>query len=237
MSRSQRLLDLIQLLRSYRFPVSGAELAERLGISLRTLYRDIATLQQQGANIEGEAGVGYMLRPGFMLPPLMFSEEELEALVLGMRWVAGRTDRQMAVAASSALSRIAAVLPQDLRDALDANALLVGPAAERMEDSVDVATLRRAIRSGHKVNIDYRDQNGQQSQRLIWPFALGYFDRVRVLVAWCEVRGDFRHFRTDRVLALTPLEERYPRRRQQLLAEWRRVTGVPAQAIHTADKN
>ena len=237
MSRSQRLLDLIQLLRSYRFPVSGAELAERLGISLRTLYRDIATLQQQGANIEGEAGVGYMLKPGFMLPPLMFSEEELEALVLGMRWVAGRTDTQMAVAASSALSRIAAVLPQDLRDSLDANALLVGPATQRMEDRVDVATLRRAIRSGYKVNIDYCDQNGQGSQRLIWPFALGYFDRVRVLVAWCEMRQDFRHFRTDRILALTPLEERYPRRRQLLLAEWRKVVGVKAQTIHTADKN
>src|SRR6185312_11045737 len=111
MSRAQRLLDLIQLLRSYRRPVSGAVLAGELGISLRTLYRDIETLKAQGAHIDGEPGVGYILRPGFMLPPLMFSEEEIEALVLGGRWVAERTDEPLGKAASNALANIAAVLP------------------------------------------------------------------------------------------------------------------------------
>src|SRR6187549_3652325 len=124
MSRAQRLLDLIQLLRGYRRPVSGAVLAEALGISLRTLYRDMATLNAQGAQIDGEPGVGYVLRPGFMLPPLMFSEDEIEAIVLGSRWVADRADSRLAAAGRDALAKIAAVLPADLRDQLDASSLM-----------------------------------------------------------------------------------------------------------------
>src|SRR5271155_1481475 len=126
MSRAQRLLDLIQILRRHRFPVAGTSLADELGISLRTLYRDIETLKTQGAHIDGEPGIGYILRPGFMLPPLMFSEEEIEALVLGGRWVAQQPDRRLAGAARNALASIAAVLPADLRAALDSGALLVG---------------------------------------------------------------------------------------------------------------
>src|SRR5712671_7750568 len=127
MSRAQRLLDLIQALRGYRRPVSGATLAEALGISLRTVYRDIETLKAQGAHIDGEPGVGYVLRPGFMLPPLMFSEEEIEAIVLGSRWVADRADAALGSAARNALAKIAAVLPQDLKVSLDTSSLLVGP--------------------------------------------------------------------------------------------------------------
>src|SRR5678815_4120881 len=119
MSRAQRLLDLIQILRRHRQPVAGSALAEELGISLRTLYRDIATLQSQGARIDGEPGLGYILRPGFMLPPLMFSEEEIEALVLGSRWVHQRADRALADAAANVLAKIGAVLPKDLRETLD----------------------------------------------------------------------------------------------------------------------
>src|SRR6516162_4539345 len=127
MSRAERLLDLIQILRRDRRPVSGRALADTAGVSLRTLYRDIRTLQAQGAAIDGEPGVGYILRPGFMLPPLMFKEEEIEALVLGSRWVAERGDAKLAEAARDALAKIAAVLPQDLRDELDASTLLIGP--------------------------------------------------------------------------------------------------------------
>src|SRR5438552_6514512 len=127
MSRAQRLLDLIQLRRGYRRPVSGTVLAEALGISLRTLYRDIETLNLQGAHIDGETGLGYVLRPGFMLPPLMFSEEEIEAIVLGSRWVADRADAALSVAARSALAKISVVLPPDLKDGLDTSALLIGP--------------------------------------------------------------------------------------------------------------
>lgn len=222
MSRSQRLLDLLQALRRHRRPVSGMVLAQELSISIRTLYRDIATLQAQGAPIEGEPGLGYVLRPGFMLPPLMFSDEEVEALVLGSRWVADRGDERLAFAARNAVAKIAAVLPDDLRDQLDASSLIVGP-AKPVADTVDLALVRQAIRAERKLAIAYRDAEGAVSQRLVWPFALGFFDRVRVVVAWCELRQDYRHFRTDRIFSLDPTEARYPRRRQALLKEWRQI--------------
>ena len=223
MSRTQRLFDLIQILRGYRFPVTGARLATDLGISLRTLYRDIATLQGQGANIEGEPGLGYVLRPGFMLPPLMFTEEELEALVLGSRWVSARADLPLSKAARVALSKIAAVLPQDLRQALDTSSLMVGCGSQTETESIDLSCIRKAIRTEHKACIQYLDQKGQVSDRIIWPVALGYFDHVRMLAGWCELRQAFRHFRTDRITGLTILPERYPRRRSALLKEWREV--------------
>ncbi|EPX56384.1 Transcriptional regulator, DeoR family [Cystobacter fuscus DSM 2262] len=229
MSRAERLLELLQLLRRQRGPVSGAVLADKLGISLRTLYRDIASLQAQGAGIEGEPGFGYILRPGFMLPPLMFSEEELEALVLGSRWVAHRADDRLGLAARDALAKIAAVLPEDLRDDLESSTLLVGPGEPLVAGDLDLGTVRRAIREERKLVITYRDLKEAESTRTIWPFALGFFDRVRVIVAWCELRQGFRHFRADRLTTLTPSQTRYPRRRQALLREWREHTRIPPQ--------
>jgi len=226
MSRTQRLLDLIQILRSHRFPVAGTHLAEELGISLRTLYRDVATLQEQGANIEGEPGVGYVLRPGFMLPPLMFTEEEIEALVLGSRWVSERTDLLLSKAAKGALSKIASVLPQDLRIALDASSLMVGRGARAEEEAIDLSQVRKAIRVEHKITIRYHDLKGNESERTIWPVALGYFDQSRMLAGWCELRQEFRHFRTDRISALTVELQRYPRRRHILLKEWREADAL-----------
>lgn len=228
MSRSQRLLGLIQLLRSHRFPVAGAQLAQTLGVSLRTIYRDIATLQEQGARIEGEPGMGYVLQPGFMLPPLMLSEDEIEALVLGSRWVADRADARLSEAAKSALVKVAAVLPADLRYGLDANALLVAPASVKVVDTVDLSVIRRAIRTESVVRMVYRDLQEQVSQREIWPFALGYFDHVRMLVAWCQLRQDFRHFRADRLVSLEVTGQRYPRRRQALLQAWREREAIAA---------
>ena len=227
MSRAQRLLDLIQLLRGYRRPVSGAVLAEALAISLRTLYRDIDTLNAQGAHIDGEAGLGYVLRPGFMLPPLMFSEEEIEAIVLGSRWVADRADAALSAAARNALAKIAAVLPQDLKTSLDTSSLLVGPGNTIAAGDTELPVIRQAIRSERKLRIRYLDGKGRDSRRTIWPFALGFFDRVRVVVAWCEMREDFRHFRTDRIGKVQVTDKRYPRRRQALLKDWREREGIP----------
>jgi predicted DNA-binding transcriptional regulator YafY len=227
MSRAQRLLDLIQLLRGYRRPVSGAVLAEALAISLRTLYRDIDTLNAQGAQIDGEAGLGYVLRPGFMLPPLMFSEEEIEAIVLGSRWVADRADAALSAAARNALAKIAAVLPQDLKTSLDTSSLLIGPGNTIAAGDTELPVIRQAIRSERKLRIRYLDGKGSDSRRTIWPFALGFFDRVRVVVAWCEMREDFRHFRTDRIGKVQVTDKRYPRRRQALLKDWREREGIP----------
>jgi predicted DNA-binding transcriptional regulator YafY len=225
-SRSERLLGLIQVLRRHRRPVSGRALAAETGVSLRTLYRDIAALQAQGADIEGEPGLGYVLRPGFMLPPLMFSEDEIEALVLGSRWVARRADDRLGDAARNALAKIAAVLPEDLRESLDANTLLVGPGQPIAGGSIDLAAVRQAIRGERKLAIAYRGPDGAGTRRVIWPFALGFFDQVRMVVAWCELRQGFRHFRTDRILELATIEARYPRRRQALLKEWREMQGI-----------
>lgn len=226
MARAERLLDLLQTLRRYSQPVSGQTLADELGVSIRTLYRDIATLQGQGADIEGEPGIGYILRPGFMLPPLMFSEEEIEALVLGSRWVAERADDRLGAAARNALAKIAAVLPADLRDSLDASTLLIGPGERIVADAIDLAVIRRAIRAERKLAIAYRDKGGAESERVIWPFALGYFDRVRIAVAWCELRQDFRHFRTDQIVRADIIDTRYPRRRPALLKDWRAAQGI-----------
>lgn len=226
MSRTERLLSLIQLLRNHRYAVTGSHLASELGISLRTLYRDIATLQGQGANSEGEPGLGYVLRPGFMLPPLMFSEEEIEALVLGSRWVSARSDLDLSRAAKSALSKIASVLPQDLQIALDTNSLMVSQADQTVTESIDLSLIRRAIRIEHKLVMTYSDLKGNTSERIIWPVALGYFDHVRMLAGWCELRQEYRHFRTDRISALSVKTERYPRRRQVLLKEWRELDSL-----------
>lgn len=236
MSRAERLLQLMQMLRRHRAPVSAAALAAELGISLRTTYRDIASLQAQGAAIDGEPGVGYVLQPGFVLPPMMFSAEEIEALVLGCRWVAERTDERLAQAAADALAKVGAVLPRELRRELETSALMVGPklrkrGAGNAAEGIDTGdaylpTIREAIRNERKLRLAYRDAGGRTSQRIVWPFALGFFEEARVLAAWCERRNEVRHFRTDRIASLDTLAERYPRRRQDLLKAWRYNEGI-----------
>lgn len=226
MSRASRLLDLIQILRRHRQPVSGASLATELGISLRTLYRDIDTLVAQGAPIAGEAGVGYVLRPGFVLPPLMFKDEEMEALVLGARLVASRADPALARAAMDALAKIVAVLPEDLRERAAGDGLLAVP-PQNPPDAVDLGLLRAAVRAEQKVIIRYNDAEARPSERTIWPIAIAFFKNSRVLAAWCELRQDFRHFRTDRIASLSKTAARYPRPRRTLIKEWRAIINVP----------
>ncbi|KAF1071517.1 MAG: Bifunctional ligase/repressor BirA [Pseudomonas citronellolis] len=225
MSRAERLLALMQCLHCHRRPVSGATLAAELGVSVRTLYRDIASLQAQGAHIEGAPGLGYVLRPGYLLPPLMFSAGELEALILGARWVAQHTDAELAADARQALARIGAVLPAELKAGFDEPGLLV-PTPQSAPDQAFLPALRQAIRREHKLSLHYRDEQGRVSERVVWPFALGYFERVRVLVAWCELREGMRHFRVDRVQGLDELPGRYPQRRQALLKAWRLEQGI-----------
>ncbi len=226
MSRAARLLALVQALRRRRTPVTGAELAAELGVSLRTVYRDVATLVGEGADIEGEAGVGYVLRSGFLLPPLMFRDEEIEALMLGSRWVAAQTDARLALAARDAIAKIAAVLPADRRAALDEPSLLVSTKRLHPPEVVDLAQLRRALREEKKLALVYRDAEGRETRRVVWPVALGFMEETRVLAAWCETRGAFRHFRVDRMVTATIEEARPPRRRRTLVAEWRRAEGI-----------
>jgi predicted DNA-binding transcriptional regulator YafY len=231
MTRAERLLRLLQLLRRYRHPVSGQILAEEIGVSIRTLYRDIASLQAQGATIEGEPGVGYVMKPGFVLPPMMFSSEELDALVLGMRWVADRCDKTLSAGALSTLAKVAAVLPTELRRELEESSLLVGAPLKRPAHKVSSDLLRAAVRAEQKLKITYVDGSGVHSQRVVWPFALVYFDQARVLMCWCELRADFRNFRSDRISDVERMEERSPKRRATLLREWRKVNDAASRRI------
>ncbi|EYF04084.1 helix-turn-helix transcriptional regulator [Chondromyces apiculatus] len=229
MSRASRLLDLLQLLRRHRAPVAGPELARALGISLRTLYRDVATLRAQGADISGDPGLGYVLRPGFTLPPLNLSEDEIEALVLGARWVAARGDARLGAAAEDAVAKVRAVLPEALRESVDAVTLTV-PGVQAAMTVVDVAGIRAAIRKEHKIAIAYRDERGALTRRTVWPLLIGFFERVMVLAAWCELRRDYRGFRVDRIAECEVTATRYPRQRKVMVAEWREKQHVVAAA-------
>ncbi|MEP6942245.1 MAG: YafY family protein [Betaproteobacteria bacterium] len=237
MARSARLLDLLQSLRRRRTPATAAALAAELGVSERTIYRDIATLCSHGASIDGAAGIGYVLRPGFVLPPLMFSDDEIEALVLGLRWVSQRGDDALRAAAADAHAKIAAVLPAPLREKTRDAYLLVGgesrPAVAAPvappQASVALSVLRAAIRGERRLAIEYLDMRGKVSERTIWPFALAFFEHARIVAAWCETRQDYRHFRTDRIVRAHSGDDRYPRPRRSLLAEWRKRESIPEQ--------
>lgn len=227
MGRTQRLLTLMDALRRHRRPVTAAALAAEMSVSVRTIYRDVQTLIGLGAPVDGEAGLGYLLRGGFFLPPLMFDEDELEALVLGVRLVARQGDRSLAQSAQNALAKIAAAAPKDLRETIGATGFFVAPS--RAAELPALKPLREAIRREHKLRIGYSDENGRDSERVIWPIALAFYEGKQMVAAWCELREAFRHFRPDRIRSLVATGERYPRRRAILVKEWRASQGVPEQ--------
>lgn len=225
--RSERLLELMQALRRRRVPVSGQVLAEEMGVSLRSVYRDIATLKSMGAAIDGEAGLGFQLRAEHFLPPLMFTDEELEALVLGLRGLIYGPDSDMAATARNASSKIAAVLPRARRDEMDSIGLFVIPrSGEAPEDKV-LGTLRRALREERQVWLAYRDKAGTLSERTVYPVALGYFDHHQTLVAWCTLRQDYRSFRVDGMESVELLSTPLPEPRRTLFHRWSTERNLP----------
>lgn len=221
MSRTSRLFKLMDALRGRRRPVTAAQLAGELSVSMRTVYRDVQTLIGLGAPVAGGAGVGYLLRAGFFLPPLMFDEEELEALVLGARWVQGQGDPGLAQAADSALAKIATASPRDLRDRIAETGLFAPRCSRPAEHGAGLALIRKAIRREHKLKIRYLSIPGAETDRVIWPVALVFFEGARLVAAWCELRGDFRHFRADRISSLEATGTPYPRARRELSKLWR----------------
>lgn len=220
MARSHRLFDLMQVLRRHRRTVSGEALAQELGVSLRTIRRDIATLQDMGADIDGEAGVGYILRPGFLLPPLSFTEEEIQALVIGAQWVSRQTDDTFALAVKNALAKINAVLPVDMRSALDDDFFYVG---QRTKSSMplDLSQIRRALREQRKMRITLSLGHAPVDEQLVWPIMLGFIEAKRFIAAWCELDSTFRVIGMDDIASAEVLAERYSRNRHQLIKEWR----------------
>jgi predicted DNA-binding transcriptional regulator YafY len=226
MAKATRLFALMDALRRHRRPVTAASLAAELSVSLRTIYRDVQTLIGLGAPIEGEAGIGYLLRPGFFLPPLMFDEDELEALVLGARWVAAQGDAQLAAAAGNAVGKIATASPRDLRDTIANSGLWTPQRPEKAVDGDWLPRLRAAIRSERKLAIGYVAESGAATERTIWPIGLAFYEYRRNVVAWCELREDFRHFRADRITRMEEAE-RYPKRRAELVKAWRKQMQFP----------
>lgn len=208
MRRADRLFQIVQLIRGRRLS-TATWLAERLEVSERTIYRDVADLQHQGVPIEGEAGVGYRMRAGFDLPPLMFSANEAQAVVAAVRMAQGWMSPQLAAGAETALTKIMAVLPAAERTAAESLPLYAPPVAIDEVVRTHLGALKQAAEQRHKVRMHYVDLRDQATTRVVRPLGCFYWGKVWTLAAWCEHRGDFRSFRIDRIDHLLPLEERF----------------------------
>ena len=220
MRRADRLFQIIQILRRSTRPVTAAALAEELEISKRTVYRDVADLIGQRVPIEGEAGLGYLLASDYDMPPLMLTPDEIEAVMLGAQWVAGRSDKILSNAARDVVAKIAAIVPERLRPFIVEPSVGAKPTIGEPEQGVDTSMLRSAIRNGVKLRLRYRSEAGEETERTVWPVILGYAETNRLLVAWCELRQSFRHFRTDRIIEAEMLDERNGLRRGELRRRW-----------------
>jgi predicted DNA-binding transcriptional regulator YafY len=223
LDRSTRLLALLDALRRRRGVVTAARLAEDTGVSPRTLYRDIRALRELGAPVEGEAGVGYVMRPGFFLPPLMFSREEIEALVLGARWVETQPDAPLAQSAKNALGKIAAAAPPDLRARIDDVGLwpIFFPAPGRPAGFLSV--VREAMSSERTLSLSYADAKDRVTERRVWPVHIGFHEDRQTLDGWCLLRQAFRSFRADRIRSAEVLSQPYGRTRRALAGEWEKL--------------
>ena len=208
MRRADRLFQIVQFIRGRRL-TQAALLAERLQVSLRTIYRDVADLQRQGVPIEGEAGVGYRMRAGFDLPPLMFTTAEAQALVAAIRVAGPRLDSGLARAADDALSKILAVLPPATRVAAERLAVYAPPVGPDDGTRARLEALRQATEARQKLRLHYRDLKEASSQRTVRPLGCFFWGQVWTLAAWCEARQDFRSFRVDRIDAMTLLDDRF----------------------------
>lgn len=221
MRRSDRLFQIIQRLRTARKPITAQQLAAEFELSVRTLYRDLEELQNQRVPIRGTPGQGYILEAGYDLPPLMLTADEIEVAVLGAQWASRRGDPALARSARQFLAKIREVVPAELKDWLTMTTVFAVTPREVPPDPIDLAKVREWIRCQRKLRIRYQRADGKSSERLILPLCLAYFDSVRILVAWCQWRQDFRHFRTDRIQEIDFLEARSERPTIELLNAWR----------------
>lgn len=221
MRRADRLLQIVQILRRSSTPVTAQQLAEELEVVPRTIYRDIVTLQATGVPVDGETGVGYLLRPGYDLPPLMFDSEQVEAIVLGLAMVAKRGDQQLVAGAKDALAKIRVVVPPDVSGHVDAAKVLV---PHKLEPGVSfgdhLPLIRKAIRERRKLAIRYTSRAERTSDRTIWPLGLYFYSHVTLLCTWCEQQSDFRAFRTERIGSCLELPEHFDARNGALMEEF-----------------
>lgn len=220
MPRSDRLFDIIQRLRTASKPTTAAALAEELEVTPRTVYRDIAALQARRVPIEGAAGVGYVLRKGFDLPPLMFTIDEVEAIAVGARLVRRLKDPKLQAAADTVLAKVTVVVPERLRQHIADTPVYVSPGMVAEADGADLAEIRAAIRDSAKLYISYADEQGRRTNRVIWPIAMAYYVDATLVGAWCELRGDYRNFRVERIQSSKVLDEHFDQQGGRLFREW-----------------
>ncbi len=223
MRRGDRLFEIIEILRQAKIPISAQSIGAKLGVTKRTVYRDIAALITQGVPINGEAGVGYILEPGYHMPPLMLTPEEIEAVTLGVLWVQSRGEPELALAAERLITKLETVAPDKYRTSFLAPVVSVAAVVPPVE-VLGAASIRLAIRRRKKIALSYSDSAGQTTDRVIWPILLGYRETSRIIAAWCELRQGFRYFRTERIIAAEILDTPIPRRMDLLRAEQRSAT-------------
>ena len=235
MRRAERLFQIVQLIRGRRLS-TAAFLAQRLEVSERTVYRDVADLMAQGVPIEGEAGVGYRMQSGFDLPPLMFTKDEAQALVAAVRIAQARLDVALGRHAESALSKVLAVLPVAARAAAESLAVYAPPVGPDEATRARLETLRVATEARHKLRFTYTDLKDVQSERPVRPLGCFYWGSVWTLAAWCETREAFRSFRVDRISALQVLDERFRDEPGKTLADlFRQVESKMAERDSSTD--
>ena len=220
MRRSDRLFDIIQRLRTATKPTTAATLANDLEVTPRTVYRDIATLQARRVPIEGAAGVGYVLRKGFDLPPLMFTIDEVEAIAVGARLVRRLRDPKLQAAANAVLAKVTVVVPERMRAHISDAPIWVSPGMAAEAQGADLAEIRAAIRDSAKLYISYADEKGRRTNRTVWPIAMAYYVDATLVGAWCELRGDYRNFRVERIQSSKVLDERFDQEGGRLFREW-----------------
>jgi len=213
MSKSSRLFEIIQMLRAAKGPLLAQQMADSLEVSKRTIYRDIASLQAMQTPIYGEAGIGYVMRKGYDLPPLNLDVDEAEAIAVGLSMIARTGDADLWRAAGRAARKLNEVAPGTRR-------LIASSWGLEDIQTIDLAALRRAIRAEQKINLRYRDENSQVTTRTIWPLALIYYVDTAMAVGWCELRADLRHFRLDRVQDWSVSDEHFTGEGSALLEQW-----------------
>ena len=220
MRRSDRLFDIIQRLRAASRPTTATTLAEALEVTPRTVYRDIAALQARRVPIEGAAGVGYVLRKSFDLPPLNFTIDEIEAIAVGARMVHRLKDPKLQEAAQSVLAKVTVAVPERLRPHIADAQIYVSPGMTAEAQGADLAEVRAAIRDSAKLYISYADEQGRRTNRIIWPIAMAYYVDVTLIGAWCELRADYRNFRVERIASSRVLDEHFDQDNGRLFREW-----------------
>lgn len=220
MRKASRLFEIIQILKLAGRPVTAQSIADRLEVTVRSIYRDIAALQAMRVPIEGGRGIGYILRAGFDLPPLMFSIEETEAIVLALALLQRTGDRQLKDAAERVTGKIAAAVPPPLRQVVMGNALYAWGTVAPEPPGVDLSMIRQAIRDEQKLEIGYRDEQGRDTNRVVRPIALIYYSAYTNLVGWCELRTALRNFRSDRITTSRTVEAFFTGEGDRLRTDW-----------------